>query len=145
MWKKMWKKGGNNVEKVFNWISVIGGTIGGLAVSFLGGLDKIVIALLIFMILDYVTGILKAIYNKQLSSEIGFKGIVKKVLILIIVGVAVILENNLGVPAIREIVIMFFAINEAISLLENASQMGLPLPDKLTSVLLQLRDKNNEK
>lgn len=132
------------MDKIFNWISVIGGTIGGLLVSFLGGLDKLIIALLILMTLDYITGVLKAIYNKELSSEIGFKGIIKKMLIIIIVGVAVIVENNFGVPAIREIVIMFFAINEAISLLENASQMGLPIPDKLKEVLLQLRDKNTE-
>lgn len=132
------------MDKIFNWISIVGGTIGGILFSFLGGLDKLLIALLILMVCDYITGVLKAIYNKQLSSEIGFKGIIKKILIIIIVGVAVIVENNFGVPAIREIVIMFFAINEAISLLENASQMGLPIPDKLKEVLLQLRDKNTE-
>jgi toxin secretion/phage lysis holin len=133
------------MEKLFNWISIIGGTIGGILISFLGGMDKLLVALLIFVILDYVTGLLKAIYNKKLSSEIGFKGIVKKVMIIIVVGVSVTLENNFGIPAIREIVIMFFAINEAISLLENASQMGLPIPEKLKNVLLQLRDKNFEK
>lgn len=133
------------MEKLFNWISIIGGTIGGILISFLGGMDKLLVALLIFVILDYVTGLLKSIYNKKLSSEIGFKGIVKKVMIIIIVGVSVTLENNFGIPAIREIVIMFFAINEAISLLENASQMGLPIPEKLKNVLLQLRDKNFEK
>ncbi len=103
------------------------------------------VALLILIVLDYVTGLLKAIYNKQLSSEIGFKGIIKKVLLLIVVGVSVLVQNNFGIPAIREIVIMFFAINEAISLLENASQMGLPIPEKLKNTLLQLRDKNIEK
>lgn len=133
------------MDKIFNWISIVGGTVGGLAVSFFGGLDKLMIALLVFIILDYVTGLLKAIYNKNLSSEIGYKGIIKKVLILIIVGVSVLVQNNFGIPAIREIVIMFFAINEAISLLENASQMGLPIPEKLKNTLLQLRDKNTEK
>lgn len=132
------------MEKIFNGISVIGGTLGGLAVSFFGGMDKIMWALLILIVLDYITGLLKAIYNKELSSEIGFKGIIRKILILIVVGVSVIVQN-FGVPAIREIVIMFFAINEAISLLENASQMGLPIPDKLKDTLLQLREKNTEK
>jgi len=130
------------MEKLFNWISVVGGTIGGLLVTFFGGLDKIMIALIILIVLDYITGLLKAIYNKNLSSEIGFKGIIRKVLILIVVGVSVLIQNSFGIPAIREIVIMFFAINEAISLLENASQMGLPIPEKLKEVLLQLRDKN---
>ncbi len=133
------------MEKIFNWISVTFGAIGGLLVSFLGGLDKLLYALLILMVLDYITGILKAIYNKKLSSKIGFKGIIKKVLTVIIVGVSVLLEHSFGIPAIREIVIMFFAINEAISLSENAIQMGLPLPDKFKEVLLQLRDQNNEK
>lgn len=131
------------MEKIFNTISVIGGTVGGIAVSFFGGMDKIMWALLILIVLDYITGLLKALYNKNLSSEIGFKGIIRKILILIIVGVSVIIQN-FGIPAIREIVIMFFAINEAISLLENASQMGLPIPDKLKDTLLQLRDKNKE-
>lgn len=132
------------MEKIFNAISVIGGTVGGLAVSFFGGMDKIMWALLILIVLDYITGLLKAIYNKELSSEIGFKGIIRKILILIVIGVSVIVQN-FGIPAIREIVIMFFAINEAISLLENASQMGLPIPDKLKDTLLQLREKNTEK
>lgn len=132
------------MEKIFNWASIIGGTVGGLAASFFGGLDKVMVSLLILIVLDYITGILKALYSKQLSSEIGFKGIIKKVLLLIVVGVAVLVQNNLGIPTIREIVIMFFAINEAISLLENASQMGLPIPEKLKETLLQLRDKNTE-
>ena len=133
------------MEKIFNWISIIGGTVSGLAVSFFGGLDKIMIALLVLIVLDYATGILKAIYNKQLSSEIGFKGIIKKVVLLVVVGVSVLVQNNFGIPAIREIVIMFFVTNEAISLLENASQMGVPISDKLKDTLLQLRDKNTEK
>lgn len=131
-------------EKIFNWLSVIGGTLGGFIVSLLGGWDKIITALLILMCLDYFTGIIKAIYNNELSSEIGFKGLAKKVLILVIVMVAVITEQYLGVPAIREIVIMFFSVNEGISILENAAQMGLPIPTKLKNVLLQLREKNKE-
>lgn len=76
--------------------------------------------------------------------KFGIKGIIKKVLILIVVGIAVLLEMNLGVPAVREIVMMFFICNEGISLLENIAQMGLKIPDKLKDVLLQLRDKSEE-
>lgn len=129
------------MEKLFNYISVVGGFLGGVIASLLGGLDKIIVALLILMVLDYITGLIKSFYNKELSSEIGFIGLLKKVLILVVVGVAVIAERYLGIPAVREIVIMFFAVNEAISILENASQMGLPIPEKLKETLLQLRNK----
>lgn len=134
------------MEKIFNYISVITGTLGGLIVSILGGWDKLLMALLILMILDYVTGLIKAFYNKELSSEIGFKGLIKKVLILIVVAVSVVSQNMLGITAIREIVIMFFASNEALSILENAGAMGLPLPQKLEKALVQIRDKeeNND-
>lgn len=133
------------MEKLFNWISVVCGTVGGFIVSLLGGWDKLIMALIILMCLDYITGLIKAFSNKELSSEIGFKGLAKKVLILVIVVVSVVAENMLGISAIREIVIMFFAVNEALSILENAGAMGLPLPEKLKQALLQLRDKNSEK
>lgn len=129
------------MEKMFNGISIAFGVIGGLIVSFLGGWDGLAITLVSFIVLDWITGLLKAIYNKNLSSYTGFKGIIKKVVILIIVGVAVLLEKNMGIPAIREIVMMFFIANEGISLLENVSQMGVPFPDKLKEILIQLRNK----
>lgn len=129
------------MEKMFNGISIAFGVIGGLIVSFLGGWDGLAITLVSFIVLDWITGLLKAIYNKNLSSYTGFKGIIKKVVILIIVGVAVLLEKNMGIPAIREIVMMFFIANEGISLLENVSQMGIPFPDKLKEILIQLRNK----
>ncbi len=132
------------MDKIFNWISVICGTIGGFIVSLLGGWDKLIMALIILMCLDYITGLIKAYYNKELSSRIGFKGLTKKVLILVIVAVSVVAENMLGIPAIREIVIMFFAVNEALSILENAGAMGLPLPEKLKQALLQLRNKEDK-
>lgn len=132
------------MDKIFNWISVICGTIGGFIVSLLGGWDKLIMALIILMCLDYITGLIKAYYNKELSSQIGFKGLTKKVLILVIVAVSVVAENMLGIPAIREIVIMFFTVNEALSILENAGAMGLPLPEKLKQALLQLRNKEEK-
>lgn len=129
------------MEKMFNSISIAFGVIGGLIVSFLGGWDGLAITLVSFIVLDWITGLLKAIYNKNLSSYTGFKGIIKKVVILIVVGVAVLLETNMGIPAIREIVMMFFIANEGISLLENVSQMGIPFPEKLKDILIQLRNK----
>lgn len=129
------------MEKLFNQISIIFGIAGGAIVSFLGGLDGLITTLIALMVLDYVTGVLKSIYNKKLSSEIGIKGIIRKVLMLIVIGVTWLIQNNLGIPAIREMVIMFFIANESISLLENIAQMGIKIPNKLTSILLQLREK----
>lgn len=129
------------MEKMFNSVSVAFGVIGGLIVSFLGGWDGLAITLVSFIVLDWITGLLKAIYNKNLSSYTGFRGIIKKVVILIVVGVTVLLEKNMGIPAIREIVMMFFIANEGISLLENVSQMGVTFPDKLKEILVQLRNK----
>lgn len=132
------------MDKLFNSISIFLGVIGGVIVSFLGGWDELIITLVTLIILDYITGVLKAIYSKKLSSEIGIKGIIRKVLILIVVGVTVLIQNNLGFPAIREMVIMFFIANEGISLLENIAQMDIGIPKKLKDTLLQLREKGDE-
>lgn len=127
------------MEKYFNNISKFAGVVGGMIVYLLGGWDTLIFALICLMCLDYVTGILKGIYNKKLSSKTGRQGIVKKFVTLIVVSLAVMLEK-VGIPATREMVIMFFAVNEGISILENASEMGLPIPDKLKNTLLQLRE-----
>lgn len=127
------------MEKIFNGISVVFGIIGGCLANWLGGWDNWLIVLVAFMILDYVTGLIKAIINKQLSSAVGLKGIFKKICVLIAVGVAVLLQSLIDLP-LREIVITFFVCNEGISLLENLAEF-IPIPAKLKEVLLQLRDK----
>lgn len=132
------------MEKIFNAWSVIAGILGGLMVSLFGGFDMILKVLLVMIALDYLTGIIKAIYNKQLSSNVGFKGLLKKIVTLIIVCVATVIQRLIGDNiAIREIVIMFYIANEGISLLENAAEF-VPLPDKLKDVLLQLRGEKND-
>ena len=132
-------------DKIFNWISIVGGIAGGFLCNALGGWDVILKALVALVVLDYVTGILKAIYTKTLSSAIGFKGLIRKTLIFVVVATAVVVESIIGdtIP-IREIVIIFFVCNEGISLLENASQF-IPIPDKLKETLIQLRDSKNGK
>lgn len=132
------------IGKLFNTISVVGGIAGGFLCQMLGGWDVILKALLTLVILDYVTGLLKAIVNKTLSSEIGFRGLIRKIVIFIVVATAVIIQEVIGgaVP-LREIVIIFFVCNEAISLLENASEF-VPIPEKLRETLIQLRDKEGE-
>jgi len=128
--------------KVFNWFSIVGGIVGGFLCDFLGGNDVILRALIALVILDYVTGVLKAIVTKTLSSSIGFRGLIRKIVIFIVVATAVIIQGVLGdsIP-LREIVIIFFICNEGISLLENASEF-VPIPKKLKDTLIQLRDKN---
>ena len=129
------------MEKLFNWISIIFGLIGGFFVNLMGGYDTILKALLILIVADYITGLIKGIYMKKLSSEIGFKGILKKFTMLIVVVVSVVMQRLIGnAVAVREIVIMFFICNEALSLLENAAVM-IPIPGALKNILLQLRDK----
>lgn len=130
------------MAKTFNLFSIIGGTVGGFIVSLFGGWDYMLYTIILFAILDYLTGILKAVYKKELSSEIGFKGIVKKVMIFVVIAVAVSVQRviNNAIP-LREIVIVFFICNEALSILENAAEFT-SIPPQLKSVLLQLRDKN---
>lgn len=133
------------MEKMFNTFSVIGGVVGGFIVSLFGGWDAMLYTILLFAVLDYFTGVLKAICKKQLSSEIGFKGIVKKIMVFVVIAVAYNVQRMTGdtIP-LREIVIVFFICNEALSILENAAEF-INIPQQLKDVLLQLRDKNAAK
>ena len=119
--------------------SAIGGFIGWL----LGGFDGFLYALIAFAVIDYITGVMCAIADKSLSSEVGFKGICRKVLIFILVGIGNIIDvyvlGDAGV--LRTAVIFFYLSNEGVSLLENSAHLGLPVPDKLKDVLQQLHNK----
>lgn len=128
--------------KMFNLISVISGVVGGFIAYLFGGWDVMLYTILLFTVLDYFTGVLKAFYKKQLSSEIGFKGIIKKIMVFIVVAVAYNVQKMTGnaIP-LREIVIVFFICNEALSILENAAEF-ISIPQQLKDVLLQLRDKS---
>lgn len=125
-------------------IKAVLATVGGGIVFWLGGLDQLLTALIAVIILDYLTGVLKAVHSKALSSEIGFKGIAKKVLTLVVVALAFIIESlTTHALPLREIVIMFFIANEGISILENAVGTGLPVPAKLRDILAQLKERSN--
>ena len=121
-------------------ISAIGGWLG----YFLGGVDGLMTALIIFMVTDYVTGLMCAIVDKQLSSRVGFKGLFKKMLIVILVGIAHIVDMHVvGTgEALRSAVICFYLSNEGVSLLENAAHLGLPIPEKLKAILAQLHNRD---
>ena len=129
-------------------VSALIAAVFGYAARFLGGFDSLLVTLIILIAVDYVTGVIAAAYEKKLSSAIGYKGIIKKVLMVLIVGVAVTIGRILpeGLP-LREMTILFFIANEGLSVLENAAKV-IPLPQKLKSVLVQLKDKSeadNEK
>lgn len=128
-------------DKMFNGMSIAGGIVGGFLCQCLGGWDVILRGLVALVILDYITGLLKAIYTKTLSSEIGFRGLIRKIVIFVVIATAVIVQSVVGdsIP-LREITIIFFLCNEAISLLENASEF-VPIPERLKETLIQLRDK----
>ncbi len=130
------------MEKLFNWISIVFGVIGGGITYWLGGWDALIKTIVFLAVVDYLTGIIKGVYTKTLSSEIGFKGLLKKIVMFIVIAVAFAMQNlmNNSVP-LREVVIMFYIANEALSLLENAA-VFIPIPQKLKDVLLQLRDKD---
>lgn len=123
-------------------VAAVGGWLG----YFLGGVDGLMIALIVFVALDYLTGVMCAIADKKLSSEVGFKGIFKKVLIFILVGVANIVDVHVvGTgSALRSAVICFYLSNEGVSMLENAAHLGLPVPDKLKSILSQLHNRSDK-
>lgn len=127
--------------KVFwNWVQAGFTAVGGFLGWFLGGLDGFLYALIAFVAIDYLTGVMCAVADKKLSSEIGARGIFKKVLIFVLVGVGHIVDSQVigdgGV--IRTAVIFFYLSNEGISILENAAHVGLPIPEKLKTVLAQL-------
>lgn len=132
------------MDKLFNWISIVFGFIGGFLTYWLGGWDILIKTIVFLAVVDYITGIIKAVYLKELSSEIGFKGLLKKIVMFIVIAVAFVIQQLIGgtVP-LREVVIMFYIANESLSLLENAA-IFVPIPEKLKSVLLQIRDKNSE-
>ena len=128
------------MEKLFNFTSIAIGVAGGALAQVMGGFDALIYALVLLMVLDYLTGLIKGVYFKKLSSEAGFKGLLKKMLILIMVALANAVQDLLGVDAaIRETVIMFYAANEAISILENTAEVMPNMPSGLKEMLLKLR------
>lgn len=131
------------METVWNYVQVALVTAGGFVGWFTGGLDGFIYALIAFVVIDYITGIMCAIIDRKLSSEIGFRGIFKKVLIFTLVGVGNILDVYVikDGSVLRTAIIFFYLSNEGVSLLENASHIGLPIPQKLKEVLAQLHKK----
>ncbi len=135
-----------SVDLIWTKVQIAITAIGGWVGYFVGGMDGMLIALIVLMSLDYISGVMCAIVDRKLSSAIGFRGICKKVLILMLVGVANIVDLHVvGTgSALRGAVICFYMSNEALSLFENAAHIGLPIPDKLREALAQLHGRKDE-
>ena len=131
------------MKEFWNTIQLIFSAVGGWLGYFLGGCDGLLYALMAFVVIDYITGVMCAIINRELSSAVGFKGIFRKVLIFLLVGIANIIDVQvIGTGAVlRTAVIFFYISNEGVSLLENAGHLGLPIPEKIKTVLEQLHDR----
>ena len=131
------------MREFWNGVQVVFTAIGGWLGWFLGGCDGLLYALIAFVVIDYITGIMCAVADKKLSSAVGFKGICKKVLIFALVGLGHILDTRvIGAGSVlRTAVISFYLSNEGVSLVENAAHLGLPVPKKLKEVLEQLHDR----
>lgn len=131
------------MKEFWNTIQLIFSAVGGWLGYFLGGCDGLLYALIAFVVIDYITGVMCAIINRELSSAVGFKGIFRKVLIFLFVGIANIIDVQvIGTGAVlRTAVIFFYISNEGVSLLENAGHLGLPIPEKIKTVLEQLHDR----
>ena len=135
-----------SIDLVWAKVQMAFAAIGGWLGYFVGGADGLLITLLVFMVLDYVTGVMCGIVDKKLSSAVGFKGIFKKVLIFALVGVGHILDTHVigSGSAMRTAVICFYLSNEGLSLLENAAHIGLPIPEKLKEILAQLHNRGDK-
>ena len=136
-----------SIDLVWAKVQIAFTALGGWLGYFLGGMDGLLIALIVFAVLDYVTGVMCAIEDKTLSSAVGFRGIARKVIIFMLVGVGHILDTHVvGTgSALRTAVIFFYLSNEGISLLENAAHLGLPIPEKLKAILEQIHSRSEKK
>lgn len=131
------------MKEFWNTIQLVFAAVGGWLGYFLGGCDGLLYALIAFVAIDYITGVMCAISDKTLSSEVGFRGICRKVLIFLLVGIGHIVDAQVigSGGVLRTAVIFFYLSNEGVSLIENAAHLGLPVPDKLKAVLEQLHDR----
>lgn len=131
------------MKEFWTTIQVVFAAVGGWLGWFMGGCDGLLYALLAFVVLDCITGIMCAVVDKKLSSAVGFKGIFKKILIFALVGIGHFLDTSVigSGSVLRTAVIFFYISNEGVSLIENAGHLGLPIPEKLKSVPEQLHDR----
>lgn len=131
------------MKELWNMCQLAFTAVGGWLGYFLGRCDGLIIALVLFVVIDYITGVMCAVVDRKLSSAVGFKGIFRKVLIFMLVGIANIIDVQVikSGSVLRTAVVFFYLSNEGLSLIENSVHLGLPVPEKLKAVLKQLNDK----
>lgn len=134
------------MKQIISTMQYVFAGVGGFMGWFLGGLDGFLYALIMFVAIDYLTGLMAAYVQKKISSEVGFRGICRKVAIFCLVGVGHVLDTQViqNGSVLRTAVIFFYLSNEGISIIENIAIIGLPVPKKLKNVLEQLRDDEKE-
>ncbi len=134
------------IDLVWNKIQIAFTILGGWLGWYLGGVDGLLVTLIVFVVLDYITGVMCAIIDKALSSGIGFKGLFRKVLIFALVGIGHVVDTQVigEGGTLRSAIICFYLSNEGLSMLENATHLGLPVPDKLKDILAQLHDRGGK-
>lgn len=134
------------MKEMWNLIQIVFAALGGWVGHFLGGWDGPLYALVTFITIDYASGVMCAIVDRQLSSEVGFRGICKKIVILVLVGIGSILDSQIvgSGGVIRTAVIFYYLSNEGVSILENAARLDLPIPEKLKNVLTQLKEESED-
>ena len=134
------------MKEFWNVVQMVFAAVGGWLGYFLGGCDGLLYALVAFVVIDYITGVMCGIADRKLNSEVGLKGIAKKILIFLLMGIANILDVNvIGTGSVlRTAVVFFYISNEGVSLLENAAHLGLPVPEKMKKVLEQLHDRSDD-
>ena len=139
-------KEGMAMKEFWNVVQMVFAAVGGWLGYFLGGCDGLLYALLAFVVLDYITGVMCAAADRKLSSAVGFKGICRKVLIFALVGIGHLLDTQVigSGSVLRTAIIFFYISNEGVSLVENAAYLGLPIPSKLHKVLEQLHDRSEK-
>ncbi len=131
------------MENALTYIKYAAALIGGMITAALGGWDKMLQVLVLFVILDYIVGLIAAWHEKRLDSTVGFKGITRKILLFVPIAVAVALDQMLGQEILRSLAIFFYLANEGLSILENLGRVGVPFPDGLVTALEQLKGKND--
>ncbi len=135
------------MERFTDWLKAAAAALGGAAAYLWGPWDALIIALVIFVVLDYITGIAKAAVRRELSSKAGFYGLLKKVAIFVLVAIGTVMDSVIPAAnhAIRSAVIMFYIANEGLSILENAGEIGLPMPEALKAALKKLSEPGEKK
>ena len=135
------------MKHLLHYFQIAFASIGGFAAWFLGGIDGYIYVLVVFIVVDYITGIMKSLVDRNLSDEKGFRGVFKKITLFMLIGITNLIDNYLlmGSGAFRAAVVFFYISNEGISILDNAHKIGLPVPTKLQRLISYLRDRSEEK